>query len=149
MDKPPPTNVASRSRRTIRCGAAIVELALVVPLLATVVVGVCEVGQVMRVHAILTDAARKGCAAGCQVGGSNASITAEVQDVLAACGLPTDATVVVTVNDEAGTAAAATRNDKVSVRVSIPTGTATWTGSFVFFAGASLRSEEVVMLKQG
>lgn len=139
----------SLSRCRARQGGAIVELALIVPLLATVILGICETGQVLRVHMVLTAAARKGCAVGCQPGGSNAEVKQVVQSVLSASKLPTTATVTVMVNDSEQSVATAKPQDKVAVRVAIPTAEATWTGSYVFFGRGSLRSEMVVMLKLG
>lgn len=131
-----------------RRGAALVELALLLPVLGTIVLGVCEIGQVLRVHASLTEAARKGCATGTLPGSSNADIIGDVQSALSDSGLPTSATITVKVNDIIANVATAKRNDKVSVAVSLPTAQAAWTGSNVFVLQSSVQSEVIVMLKQ-
>jgi len=139
-----------RSRPIVRRGAAAVELAIVAPFLVTLVLGTCEVGQMLRVHAILTEATRVGCGAASLPGSTNDEVIRDVQNALTNSGLPADsATVTIRVNDVTGDLSAARRNDKISVSVSIPTAEAAWTGSFTFFSRNSLQSETTVMLKQG
>ncbi|HUQ68852.1 MAG TPA: TadE/TadG family type IV pilus assembly protein [Planctomycetaceae bacterium] len=137
-------------RGAARRGAAAVELALLAPFLAALILGACETGQVLRVHAMLTEAARKGCATASHPGRSNAHVLQDVNNALSAAGLSTDAaTITIRINDQAGEVAGAQRNDKISVSIAIPTAKAAWTGSFVFFSGSSLRSQTTIMLRQG
>lgn len=49
------------SRRDRRRGAAVVEFAVVAPLLLTIVFGIIEYGYVFMVQQTLTNAAREGC----------------------------------------------------------------------------------------
>lgn len=131
-------------------GAVVVELALMTPFLALLMMGMCEIAQTLRVEAILTQAARKGCAAGSRPGCSNADVTYDVQQSLAAGGIPqTAATITILVNDQPGNVASARRNDKITVTVGIPTSQATWTGTNVFVGRNLLQSEAMIMMKQG
>lgn len=132
-----------------RKGAVIVELALIAPFLAVLILGVCEVCQVLRVRAVLADAARKGCATASAPGTSNADVIRDVSQTLEAGRVAASASVSISINDLDGTVATARRNDKIKVLVRIPLVEATWTGSYFFFSSASLQSESLVMLKQG
>lgn len=127
-----------------------VELALVVPLLAALLLGMSELGQALRVKAILAEASRKACAAGSRPGGGNADVLSEVQNVLSGAGLPANAaTVTVLVNNQAGNVATAMRNDKVTVTVAIPWSAVQLTGTNAFQAGNSVQSVSTSMLKPG
>lgn len=133
-----------------RGGTAIVEMALVIPLLATFLLGVCEIGQMQRVHSYLSEAAHKGCVAGTLPGSSNADVINDVQNSLTACRLTASAAVItIQVNGVVGSVARANRNDKITVTVAIPTSAAMWTGSSVFVSRSSTQSETTVMLRQG
>jgi Flp pilus assembly protein TadG len=138
------------SRGSERRGAVIVELALVVPFLAVMILGMCEVGQALRVEAVLAEAARQGCAAGCRAGGSNADIVSDVSSALLASGLPAgSASITVLVNGVMADAGTAQRNDTVTVQVSIPTSQTSVTNSTLFLGANSSQTEAITMLKQG
>ena len=127
-----------------------VELALVAPFLAVLILGMCEVGQALRVEALLTQAARKGCATGSRPGCGNADVIFDVQTALTDTGLPAAAaTISILVNDLPGSVAAAARNDKITVNISIPTSQVAITHTRVFMGSATIQSESTTMLKQG
>ena len=133
-----------------RRGAAVVELAIVVPFLVVLLLGICELGQALRVEAILTRASRNGCASGSRPGGGNNDVLYEVRSALSAAGLPgTAATITILVNDQPGNVALARHNDKITVSVSIRTSQVTWTGSNVFVGRDSMQSSPTTMLKNG
>ena len=141
---------AAVGRDSSRCGAVIVEMALVTPFLAFLLLGICEIGQAMRLHSFLSDASRQGGVAGSQPGNTNARVIRGVQTALSAFKLNGDAAVItIKVNDVVGNVALARRNDKITVTVAIPLSAAAWTGSSVFVSRNSLRSETTVMLRQG
>ena len=134
----------------VRRGAAVVELAIVIPFLAVLLLGICELGQALRVETILTRASRNGCASGSRPGCGNADVLYEVRSALSAAGLPgAAATITILVNDQPGNVALARRNDKITVSVSIRTSQVTWTGSHIFVGRDSMRSNPTTMLKHG
>lgn len=144
------THCGPATIRAQRRGAATVELALCLPLVMALTVGLCELGQALKVEAILSQAARKACAAGTRPGCSNADVITDAESVLTANKIPTGAvTVTILINDASGNVLTAKLNDKISVKVSIPISQVNWSNTQQFFpAGASL-SQTVVMLRQG
>lgn len=133
-----------------RRGAVVVELALVASFLSILLLGMCEVGQALRVEAVLAQAARKGCAAGSRPGAGNADVVYDVRNALAAAGFPAQAaTITILVNDRAGNVAQAKRNDKITVSISIPKAEVAWARSNVFMGRTAVQSEAMNMLKQG
>jgi Flp pilus assembly protein TadG len=133
-----------------RRGAAVVELALLLPFLSILLLGMCELGQALWVNACLSDAARIGCETGSRPGCSNADVAIDVNAALTANSLPaTAATITMLVNNKSGNIAAARRNDKITVTISIPTNQVSWTKSFFFMGTNSVQSQSGSMLKQG
>lgn len=144
-----PASVRSR-RRAGRTAAAVVELALVMPLLCALLLGILEIGQALRVEAVLSKAVLSGCASACRPGGGNNDAIYEVQQALTSANLPaTSATVTILVNNVAGNAAAAKRNAKITVTVSLPAASVRILGSSSFSFANSAHSESTTMLKQG
>ncbi len=85
---------AQRGRR--RRGSAVVEAALILPIMLTMMLGVWEVGRMIQVSQILDNAAREGArvAAGGYVNGTAvtaATVQTAVQNYLTAAGLPATA----------------------------------------------------------
>ncbi|MBM4075017.1 MAG: pilus assembly protein [Planctomycetes bacterium] len=132
-----------------RRGAIIVELALVMPFFFMLILGMCEVGQVMRVQTRLTQAVRKGCATGCRPSASNDDVIADVRDSLLTMGLQGGAVdVKVLVNDHVADIFTAKRGDKVTVKATVSTAKITWTGSTYFIGSDSVQTATLSMLKQ-
>jgi len=75
-------------------GQAVVEFALVLPLLLLLVFGVTEFGRAWMTKNILTSAAREGCRVACVTDPDIDAVNARVQEVCAA-GRVTPATVTV------------------------------------------------------
>lgn len=133
-----------------RRGAATVELALCLPLLLTLTLGICEVGQALKVEALLSEAARKACATASRPACSNADVIADALEFLTANGIPTgQVTVTILVNDVDGNVLTATANAKLSVTVSIPVSQVNWTNTQKFFSAGAVLSQTMVMPKQG
>lgn len=138
------------ARRLARRGAATVELALCLPLLASLTLGICELGQALKVEAVLSASARLACATACRPGCSNNDVIADAKDVLSANKIPTgQVTITIKVNDQTGSALTATQNDKISVTVSIPISQVNWTNTRRYFGANSTLSQTVVMARQG
>jgi len=97
---------ARRSRRRpagYRLGAAAVEAAIMLPLLLTFLVGLWEVGRMVWVATIMTNAAREGArvAAGGVYAGNPVTVTMvqqEVKDYLTTAGFPSAAVTGATVS---------------------------------------------------
>src|SRR5262249_11812590 len=135
-----------------RWGIATVELALILPLLSLVIVGLIEFSRAMVVKNLLTDAARKGCRTGIQSSKGNTDITKDVNDILSDNKLSTSAAkITIAVTDPNGVvltdAAGAPTGSQVSVTVSIPV-SATMFISGYFLAPGTMQSETIVMMKQ-
>ena len=133
--------------RRPRRGAAAVEFALVLPFLRVVLLGLFEVSRVLIAKEAMSNAAQRAARTASLPGMTNTQLQADVEDIMAASSL-SGYTVTVLVNDAAGDVANAKRNDKLSVRVSMPTSKVLLIAS-IFIPPATVQSETVVMLRQG
>jgi Flp pilus assembly protein TadG len=117
-----------RPQEQRRRGAAMVEAALVLPIMVTMVLGVVEFGRAQMVSQIVTNAAREGARAAIRDDGSNASVTQIVQTFLnSSLGVdPNNVAVSVTVTPAAGNPDPANEcgdaniRDLVTVSVTLP-----------------------------
>ncbi len=111
-----------------RLGAAMVEMALVLPLFFMVVLGIIEFGRAMMVSQLVTNSAREATRLAIIDGATNASVSQWVKDFLVqTCGVTTnDVAVTITVTaatgnpnpgNEIGNASA---RDLVTINVSLP-----------------------------
>lgn len=140
------TTHRSRSRRR---GAAVVEFALLAPLIALLLVGMFEISRGIMGPEILSDAVRRGCRAGILPGADNSAVINAVKDVLTLNNIdPASATITIQVNSQAADVSTAEQNDKISVQVSVPASQVLWTSPY-FFSNSSIESETVVMQRQG
>jgi Flp pilus assembly protein TadG len=131
-----------------RRAAAVAELAVLTPLLVTIVLGTMEMGRAMMAKTILNDAARKACRVGIGPTGSNSTITTEVADVLGDNSIGSNtATITIQVNGQAVDASTSKQNDRISVRVAVPYSQFAWTPPF-FLTNTAVESETVVMMRQ-
>jgi len=76
-----------RPRRTQRRGAAMVEMALVTPLLLTMLFGVIEFGWAFMVHETLTNAAREACRVAILQGSTQTDVETRFAQAIAPTGL--------------------------------------------------------------
>jgi Flp pilus assembly protein TadG len=130
-----------------RSGASAVELAILLPFLGILVVGMLEIGRALVVKEVLSDAAQKGCRTAALPGKSNADVQADVDDIMTDNGVTGYSTTIL-VNGVAGDVATANRFDRVSVTVVVPVSNVAWTTTF-FLTSQMLESETVVMMRQG
>ena len=150
----PSSSVANRTpganSRHRRRAVAAVEFALVAPLFGLLVTGMFEISQALIVRTVLADAARAGCQAGTYPLRDNSYITHDVNDVLTINKINSSAaTNTVQVNGQPGDVKNAKKNDKISVKVSIPFSQVAWTTSFLFMGKQSIESSTVIMLREG
>jgi Flp pilus assembly protein TadG len=117
----------NQSRR-LRPGIAAVEFAVLLPLLFTFFVGIWEVGRLVEIQQVLSNAAREGARQAATGQFNAAAVQQVVTQYLASAGLPTG-NVVVTVTDvtNPGTdPSQAQYLDIVQVNVSIPFNDVRW-----------------------
>lgn len=134
----------------VRRGAVAVEVALMMPFLATMILGITEVGQVQRAQCYISEAAYVGGVVGSLPGSSNSQIISDVKTFLTSCKMTaTSAVITIKVNDATADISTAKRNDKISVTVAIPVSAVSWYGTHCFIPQNSYVSKTVVMLKQG
>lgn len=115
--------------RDDRRGAALVEMALVLPIFCMVVFGIVEFGRAFMVGQLVTNAAREAVRQGVTGDYTNAQITADVKAFLlqSAKIQGSDATVTITVTPAAGNPPVAgnevsncTSKDLITVKVLVP-----------------------------
>jgi Flp pilus assembly protein TadG len=111
----------SKSRQS-RLGTATVEFALVVPVLATLFLGMCEVGRALNATVIVQDAAAYGGRLASIGQSTNVQVKQAVLSSLKVSGLPiTNAIVTVTDQTQLGTDVhQAASMDKLEVDVTLP-----------------------------
>jgi Flp pilus assembly protein TadG len=140
-----------RSRRAVairRRGIAAVEFAVLAPFLAMLMLGTFELTRGIMVKQLLNDAARKACRTGIQPQKANTDVIAEVNNILSDNGVPAaDATITIQVNGVTIDCSTAKQNDKVSVKVAIPTSDTFWAGEY-FLKSTSIESDSIAMLRQ-
>jgi Flp pilus assembly protein TadG len=138
-----------------------VELALVIPLLLLLVLGMFELARALLVRQILTDAARKGCRTGIIHQFGNADIINDVTNVVYQngfdtttfnpTGTPAIGSITITVTDPNGNplpdALDAPPGSTVSVQVAIPSSSIRWVAA-VWLTDNTFISDLVVMMKQ-
>lgn len=141
---------SSPARRAI----AAVEMAVLLPVLAAIMLGMFELGRALMVKQTLTDAARKGCRTGIIHQYGNVDIINDATDVMRDNGFdvtkfnpPAIGSITITVTDPNGNTLAdaldAPPGSTVSVQVSIPVSSFTW-GTTIYFDS----SDQIVMMKQ-
>jgi Flp pilus assembly protein TadG len=136
-----------RIRSRPRTAAAIVEFALVLPILTALLLGMFEISHAIRAKESLSNAAQRACRMGSWAGTTNDDLLPEVSDVMAEAGF-SGQVVTVLVNDAPGDVMTARKGDKISVRVSVPTAKVFWLAT-VFITAPTIESETVVMVRQG
>jgi Flp pilus assembly protein TadG len=139
--------VSSSCRRQDRRGVSAVEFACVAPFLATLVLGMMEIGRGLMVKEILSDAAQKGCRTAALPGKSNTDVQNDVANIMSDNKV-TGFTVTILVNGAAADVSTANRFDQISVKVGVPVSQVFWTTTF-FLTTQMVESETVVMMRQG
>jgi Flp pilus assembly protein TadG len=136
--------VSRRQRR----GAAAAEFAMLAPFLVFLLLGMFEVARGIMVKQILNDAARKACRTGITQSKANSDITKDINDILNDNSIPpSDATINIYVNNTSADVSSASRNDKITVQVSVPIGDVYWVSTF-FLTKSTVDSDYVSMMKQ-
>lgn len=125
--------LAPRRRR----GIAAVEMALVLTLLLPLLLGLWEVGRLIEIHQLLSNAAREGSRQASTGQASNQRVQQVVVQYLRRAGLPTQNVVVTVANVSSpdDDVADADQLDRLSVTVSVPFKDVRWLALDWFVAG--------------
>ncbi len=131
------TFVRHAKKQPQRLGAALVEFAMILPILVMVIMGMFEFGRGIMATEVLNHAARVGARNGSLATGTTASVTKEVNDLLIAAGVK-GTTVKVLVNGAATEVGNAKSGDQINVTVTVPYAKVTWIGNPKYLAGKTL-----------
>jgi Flp pilus assembly protein TadG len=137
------TSSARRPRR----GVSAVECAILAPFLATLVLGMLEIGRGLMVKEVLSDAAQKACRTAALPGKANSDVISEISNIMSDNSV-TGYSYTILVNGSSTDVVNASRYDKISVKVSVPVSSVFWTTTF-FLTATEVESETVVMMRQG
>lgn len=123
-----PTQFYSLRARRERHGAAMVEMALVLPVFLLVTMGIIEFGRAMWVANLVTNAAREGTRMAILDGSSNSQVTGAVQEFLVdtLSVQPGDISVDIAITaaegnpNPANECSSANQRDLIEIKVTIP-----------------------------
>ena len=134
------------ARRSGRRGAAMVEFAVVVPVMLLFVLGMVEISRAIMVTDMLAFAARHGARQAVLGSSTTSSVQTSVGQVLTDAGIR-GATVTVLVNGANTDVSNSKTGDAITVRTSVAYANVTWLSSPKYLDGKSL-SGEVVMRRE-
>lgn len=141
----------TRTRRPSRPAVAATEFALLSPLLVTLLLGVWELGQQIRMYQLVANAAREGLRQAATAKYTNEQVRSAVFEYLTRSGVPLsdtlpaasvtltnmNATISVTVANATGEAFDADQFVPMSVTVSVPSKNCRWLLSNLFLSASS------------
>lgn len=132
-----------------RSGTAVVEFAIIAPVVVFLFMGMVELTRAVQVKHVLNDCVRSGARMAIQPGYTSAQVTQNAKDILEDNGLPAkDAVVTILVNDKTTSEVMeAVPGDKISVQITIPASQVGWISS-TFLSANALHSETIVMMRQ-
>ncbi|MEO2032326.1 MAG: TadE/TadG family type IV pilus assembly protein [Planctomycetaceae bacterium] len=128
-----------RRSSAVRKGAAIVEMAIVLPVFMMLILGIIEFGRAMSVSQMVSNASREGCRRAVLDDSQTSTIETEVKDFLSnSLGISTgDVTVECYVNDVLTNVNTAMENDKITVNVEVDA------NDVSYFAGGYLAGKKL------
>ena len=109
-----------KRRRRGERGAALIEMAMTLPLLLLICAGIFEFGRAYQTWEVLTNAAREGARVAVLPTGGAGAVDARVREYLSMGGLASDSSVQVDVNPTSVTMGAAGSTSASQVVVSYP-----------------------------
>lgn len=131
-----PGRDARRPRgRAGRRGASAVEMALVAPVLITLLLGLIEAARLGMVAQLLTTAAREGCRVAVLDGMTQSDVQTRVDDVLAGSGISVG---TVTPTCTSSTWTSAPSGTPITVSLSVPYNQVSWLKISGYFSGATI-----------
>jgi Flp pilus assembly protein TadG len=128
-----------RSSRLYRRGAAVVEFAIVAPVLILLILGMIEYGRLVMCQQVLTNATREGARAAVLDGATTTSVTTVVSDFLTGSKI-SGATITVNPSPPSNAAFGA----PVTVSVSIPFSQVSWLPTPMFLGSKTLTASTVM-----
>jgi len=123
------------NRPWLRRGAAVVELAVVAPVFFLLVFGMIEFGRMVMVQQIITNGAREGARIAVLNGATTSQVKTAVSNYLSGASV-SGATTTVSPDPPSS----ATYGSLVTVTVSIPFTSVSWTPSPFFLASTTLQA---------
>lgn len=145
------THLARRPvRASKRRGIAVLEFALIAPVLAFLFLGMVELARIVQVKHLLNDAARHAGRLAIQPNATDSTVTQAAKDVIAANKISTTKLTVTTLvgaSDTDSDVKNAKGFDKITLKISIPTSEVGWITA-VFLSKNALASESLVLMKQ-
>ncbi len=137
------SDLRGRPRRAARRGAALVEFAVVVPVLLLFVLGMIEISRAIMVTDMLAFAARHGSRQAVLGSSTTASVQSSVKQVLTDAGIR-GATVSVLVNGANTDVTNAKTGDAITVETTVPYANVTWLSAPKYLDGKSLNGRVVM-----
>ncbi len=141
----PPSRTVDATRRRggsaphARRGAAVVEFAMVAPVLFLLIFGMIEFGRMVMVQQVLTNASREGARVGILDGATASEVNTTVQNYLSGANINgANITITPTNPSQAGA------GDSVSVTVSVSFNQVTWLPAPIFLGGKGLSATTVM-----
>ncbi|MEQ1824958.1 MAG: TadE/TadG family type IV pilus assembly protein [Pirellula sp.] len=119
-------------RSVIRTGAALVEFALVAPLMILFTLGLIDIGRMTMVKQLLVNASREGARRATLPNATSFGVESEVQQML------TNSGVTGTVSLSPALLTASAPGSTVTVTVSANANSVSWLGTSMFMAGKML-----------
>ena len=108
-----------------RRAASLIEFSLVAPVFILLVMGIIELGRVLMVQHLMTNAARQACRVGVIGGTPTQTISSTALQALTSQGV-TSSQATVQVNDGSADASTAKSGDEITVIVSAPMSNISW-----------------------
>jgi len=134
--------VARSSRRLVRRAAAVVEFAIIAPVFFTLILGIIEFGRMIMVQEILVNAARVSARQAILSGETDAQVQSTLSSYMSGAGISGYSYTIspdLSTSPSSGTA--------ITVTVSVPCSSVSWTGFLTYFNGKTL-SSSVVMIHE-
>lgn len=131
--------------RSTRRGAAMVEFALIAPLLFSILLGILEFGRASMVYQILNNAARTGARAATLPGATSNSITTLMNKALQGI---TGTTITITVNDLPVDVSQAVSGDLISIKMTVPYTDVSWVGKSSSYLNDAKLSATAMMVRE-
>jgi|SRR5579885_2951155 Flp pilus assembly protein TadG len=125
-------------------GSALIEFALLLPVLITLILGTIEIGWALFVQDTLVDAAREGARVAVTQNVSTTTITASIENLLTNSNLPGDKSTV-TISPSA--VSLQTKGTPITVQVSLPYSDVSILPTTLFLGSTTL-SAQVTMVKE-
>jgi Flp pilus assembly protein TadG len=139
----------NRRKQFMRRGAAAVEMAVVAPVLITLLLGMIEFGRAMMVVNVMTSAAREGARRVAVPNSTNTDATTAINNELSAANVPTgSATTTIKVNGSVANASTAVTGDTITVTVAIPYSAVTWLPTTLFISNSTSMTGSAVMRRE-